>query len=81
MNTALAVFSAIGGLSALATGVSLTLRAIFKQVSATDRNTSATESLTKAVGELGEKFTDLDRRVVILEDHDKGRRNGVRSGS
>jgi hypothetical protein len=55
------------------------LRAIFKQVNATEKNTTATEDLTEKVSSLSAKFGRLDTRVTILEDHDKNRRNGVGS--
>lgn len=79
-STVLAVLGALGGASAFVTIITVTLRAIFRQVNATEKNTSATENLTKAVESLHGKFEQLDRRVMILEDHDKGHRNGVRHG-
>jgi hypothetical protein len=42
MTTVLSVLGALGGFSAFAGGVALILRAIFKQVNATDGNTSVT---------------------------------------
>ena len=78
MNTALAILGSLGGVVAFITLVFVTLKAIFRQVNATDKNTKATEKLTEAVGELNKQFVNLDRRVAILEDHDQARRNGAR---
>lgn len=78
MTTALAILGALGGFSAFVTSVVLILRAIFKQVTATDSNTNATQALTKSVDELKVNISHLDTRVTILEDHDQDRRNGVR---
>ncbi len=71
----LGILGALGGFSAFITGVALTLKAIFRQVSATDSNTEATRTLSRNVADLTEKISHLDTRVTILEDHD--RRNGI----
>lgn len=73
MNTTLAVLGALGGFSAFGTGITLLLRAIFKQVNATDSNTKATNKLNTTVADLAEKIGHLDTRVTVLEDHDRGR--------
>jgi hypothetical protein len=64
---ALAVTSALGGAAAFITMVALVLRAIFKQVSATEGNTKATDRLTDAVGEMSEKVGALDTKVTVLD--------------
>lgn len=78
MSTALEILGALGGGTAFVTLCIVTLRAIFKQVNATNDNTDAVGKLTKSVDDLSAKFSGHETRITILEDHDKNRRNVVR---
>lgn len=63
MNTTLAIFGALGGFAVFAGAVWAVIRAISRQITATEQNTSATEQNTTAIHELENKVDTLDRTV------------------
>ena len=70
---ALEVLGSLGGVVALLTAVTLVARGIFRQVSATEDNTTATRENTKAVNDLKAMFANHETRITVLED--RNRRN------
>lgn len=65
MNSVLATLGALGGLAVFATAVWAVIRAILRQVTATENNTSATDRNTTAIGALEAKVASLDTTVAI----------------
>lgn len=61
----------IGGLVVLLSMIVVIGRGIFKQVNATEDNTSAVLDLTKGVGEIKAMLSNHETRISILEDRTK----------
>lgn len=63
MNTTLAIFAALGGIVVFLGAVWAVIRSITRQITATESNTAAIQSATKAIRELEDKVDTLDRTV------------------
>lgn len=73
------ILSSLGGIVAFLGLVGLIIRAIFRQINATEDNTTAVRNLTRQVEALNTKVGELEKKVIILED--RIRRNGTGSQS
>lgn len=69
------IISSLGGIVAFLGLVGLIIRAIFRQINATEDNTTAVRNLTRQVEALNTKVGELEKKVIILED--RIRRNGT----
>lgn len=69
--TATLILSSAGGICAFIAMITLVIRAIFKQVNATEDNTAAVRDLTDAHKTLTIRITNLEYKVGILEDRGK----------
>lgn len=67
MNALIAI-GGIGGLVALLSVIVVIGRGIFKQVNATEDNTSAVRDLTKGMAEIKSMLSNHETRIAILED-------------
>lgn len=67
MNALIAI-GGIGGLVALLSVIVVIGRGIFKQVNATEDNTSAVKDLTKGMSEIKGMISNHETRLAILED-------------
>ena len=67
MNTATSISSLIGGAIVFVAAVVGLARAIFRQVSATDKNTAALGRLSGSVDALDRQATDHDKRLAAIE--------------
>lgn len=70
MNALIAI-GGFGGLVVLLSAIIVIGRGIFKQVSATEDNTTAVDNLTKGVGEIKAMLSNHETRIAILEDRAK----------
>lgn len=67
MNTVLAIFGAVGGLGVFGGAAWAIIRAIFRQIGATEANTDALNRLSGKVDSLDGTVDDLRIRVARLE--------------
>jgi hypothetical protein len=67
MNTVLAVLAALGGGVVFIGAVVAVIRAIFKQISATNANTAATQELSKQLGSVNGRLDNHETRISHLE--------------
>lgn len=67
VNTALSVVAALGGLVVFIGAIWAVVRGIFKQVGATEDNTTAVENLTSQIEKLQRTVTDQGERLARLE--------------
>ena len=74
----LSVVAALGGLVVFIGAIWAVVRGIFRQVGATEDNTSAVNSLTDAVGRLQATVNNQGERIARLEGLSRGGR-GVTS--
>lgn len=70
MNALIAI-GGFGGLVVLLSAIIVIGRGIFKQVSATEDNTTAVDNLTKGVGEIKAMLSNHETRISVLEDRAK----------
>lgn len=64
-STTLEWLGALGGAAVFATAVWAVIRAILKQVNATEDNTTATRANTVAIASLDKKVTQLETTVAV----------------
>jgi hypothetical protein len=57
-----------GGICAVLTIIVIIGRGVFRQVNATEDNTSAVRDLTKKVEDLMNSYNGLERRLAVVED-------------
>lgn len=70
MNLLIAI-GGFGGLVVLLSAIVVIGRGIFKQVSATEENTTAVNNLTTVVGEMKGMLSNHETRISVLEDRTK----------
>jgi hypothetical protein len=67
VTTGLAILGSLGGIAAFFGAFGVVVRAIFRQVSATEDNTAALNRLEVTVTKLDTQQGDLAHRVTVLE--------------
>lgn len=67
MSSALAVLGALGGAAAFLGALFVVIRAVFKEVSAIDNNTTALNALRASVDSLDVRLTEQGERISRLE--------------
>jgi uncharacterized protein HemX len=67
VNSALAILGALGGGVAFLSAIAIVARAIFKEVSAIDNNTTALNALRETVTSLDTRLTEQGERLSRLE--------------
>lgn len=70
MNALIAI-GGFGGLVVLLSAIIVIGRGIFKQVNATEENTTAVNNLTTVVGEMKGMLSNHETRISVLEDRAK----------
>lgn len=68
MATWLVAIGGLGGLVILLSTVVIIGRGIFKQVNATEENTTAVKDLTKGMTEIKGMLSNHETRIAVLED-------------
>lgn len=68
---ALIAVGGFGGLVVLLSAIIVIGRGIFKQVNATEENTTAVNNLTTVVGEMKGMLSNHETRISVLEDRAK----------
>lgn len=66
--TWLIAFGGGGGLIVVLSAIIVIGRGIFRQVAATEENTSAVKDLTKGMGEIKAMLSNHETRIAVLED-------------
>jgi len=61
----------LGGLVVLLSAIIVIGRGIFRQVSATEENTSSVKDLTKGISEIKAMLSNHETRISVLEDRVK----------
>lgn len=69
--TPVEVLGSLGGITAFGTSIFIVLRAVARQMSATQGNTEAMKENTQAIRELRTKVGDLDRTVAVHSERIK----------
>jgi hypothetical protein len=67
MNAVLAVLGALGGAAVFVTAVVAVIRAIFKQISATEANTVALQQMSGQMGNANGRLDNHETRISRLE--------------
>lgn len=70
MNWMIAI-GGLGGLVVLLSAIIVIGRGIFRQVSATEENTSSVKDLTKGISEIKAMLSNHETRISVLEDRVK----------
>ena len=67
MNSAATLISALGGITVFVVALVATTRAIFRQVSTIERNTTAVVELTRKLEAASNLAVDHEHRITMLE--------------
>jgi hypothetical protein len=73
MNPAVLILTSLGSIVAFITGVTLVIRAIFKNVTATRDNTNALHEVIEMVTKLRAEFDNVKTQVAVLWDRQERR--------